>query len=154
MNRTAIITIGIVLGAAIIVVVAWLLMAGNQPSNSTSQQPSTNTSQSQNDSTADNSPNGSTDNVTTQTNSVTIQDMSFSPATITVKKGTTVTWTNKDSVGHNVVSDSDAPAGGPPKTASLLSKDQTFSFKFDTVGTFSYHCAPHPFMQGTVEVTE
>lgn len=90
----------------------------------------------------------------TSTSSVVIEGGAFKLPSITVKKGTTVTWTNKDDTQHNVVSDSDAPAGGPPQEADLLSKGESFSFTYDTVGVFRYHCAPHPFMQGTVEVTE
>ncbi len=84
---------------------------------------------------------------------VTIKDMAFAPAKITIKKGSTVVWTNQDSVGHNAVGDS-AQAGGLPTTATLLSKGQTESFTFNAVGVFTYHCTPHPFMQGTVQVVE
>lgn len=86
---------------------------------------------------------------TSQSNSVTIQNFAFSPAHITVKKGTTVTWTNQDSAGHNVVSNQ---SGGPK--SGTLEKGQSFSFKFDTVGTFDYICSIHPSMKGTVTVTE
>lgn len=85
---------------------------------------------------------------------VAIKNRAFSLKTVTVKKGTTVVWTNEDPVGHNVVSDSDSPAGGPPSSAPLLAKGETFTFTFDTPGTFTYHCAPHPDMTGTVEVVE
>ena len=78
----------------------------------------------------------------------TIQNFSFQPPKLTVKKGTTVTWTNKDSVGHTVTGDNGGPA------SALISQGQSYSFTFDTVGTFAYHCQPHPMMKGTVEVTE
>lgn len=81
---------------------------------------------------------------------VTIKDFDFSPMNITVKKGTKVTWTNQDSVRHNVVSDSGN--GGP--NGPLLGKGESYSFTFDTVGTFAYHCDPHPYMKATVTVTE
>lgn len=83
------------------------------------------------------------------TNSVTIQDFAFSPKSITVKAGTTVTWTNQDSVKHNVVSDSDGGPDGP-----LLSKGETYSYTFAKAGTYDYHCQPHPYMKGTVTVTD
>lgn len=79
---------------------------------------------------------------------VQITNFSFSPATITVHKGTTVTWTNKDSAGHTVTGDS----GGP--NSSLLTQNQVYSYVFNTLGTFPYHCSPHPFMKGTVTVIE
>lgn len=85
---------------------------------------------------------------------VAIKNRAFTPKTITVKKGTTVVWTNEDSVKHNAVSDSDAPVGGPEKSAPLLNKGETVSFTYNTVGSFPYHCAPHPDMTGTVEVVE
>lgn len=99
-----------------------------------------------------NKPSTSTDNTSTTpeaTSSVSIENYAFTPANITVKKGTKVTWTNKDSVQHDVMSDSGNELAGP-----LLAKGETYSHTFDTVGTFSYHCSPHPYMKGTVTVTE
>lgn len=80
--------------------------------------------------------------------SVSISNFAFTSAALTVKKGTKVTWTNQDSVGHTVTGDS----GGPG--SSLLSQSASYSFTFNTVGTFPYHCSPHPFMKGTITVTE
>lgn len=85
-------------------------------------------------------------------NSINIENYTFVPASITVKKGTTITWTNKDQAEHNVVSDDDSPGGGP--NGPLLAKDETYSFTFDTAGTFKYHCQPHPYMKAEVVVTE
>lgn len=84
-----------------------------------------------------------------QTASVTIKNFAFAPASITVKKGTTVTWTNEDSAEHNAFSAQD---GGPK--GRLLSKGESYSFTFDKVGTYSYICEPHPHMKGTVTVTD
>ena len=83
-------------------------------------------------------------------NSVTIQNYAFKAANITVKKGTKVTWTNQDSVQHDVVMDN----GGTGPNSELLSKGETYSYTFDTVGTFAYHCSPHPYMKASVTVTE
>lgn len=85
----------------------------------------------------------------TATSAVEIKDMAFSPSNITVKKGTKVTWTNKDTVSHTVTSDS-----GSTMDSELLSKGDTYSVTFDEVGSFDYHCTPHPAMTGTVTVTE
>jgi amicyanin len=87
----------------------------------------------------------------TASSSVTIQDFAFAPASITVKKGSTVTWTNQDSVDHSVVPDS---ATSDFKSSDMLSKGDTYKVTFNTTGTFSYHCGPHPNMKGTVTVTE
>jgi plastocyanin len=84
----------------------------------------------------------------TDAKEVAIQGFAFSPATIKVKKGTTVTWTNKDAVKHTVTADSGKWG------SNLLANGETYSYKFDNVGSFSYHCTPHPSMKGTVEVTE
>lgn len=81
---------------------------------------------------------------------VEIRDFAFNPANITVKKGTTVTWTNQDTVAHNVV-ETDGKAGPNSK---LLQKGESYSFTFDTVGKFQYFCSVHPNMIGSVTVTE
>ncbi len=86
--------------------------------------------------------------------SVDIRGMAFSPAQVKVKKGSKVTWTNQDSVGHNVVSKDLNNTGGLPASHALLSKGQTFSMTFEQLGTFTYGCMPHPAMRGTVEVVE
>ena len=80
--------------------------------------------------------------------SVSISNFSFSPASISVKKGTTVTWTNQDSAPHTVVGDN----GGPE--SQILSRGTSYSYTFDTTGTFAYHCSIHPSMQGGVTVNE
>ncbi len=84
------------------------------------------------------------------TNSVTIQNFAFSPSAITVKKGTTVTWTNKDSTTHTVT-EVDSKSG--PNSGNL-EPGKSYSFTFNTPGMFSYHCAIHTNMTGTVTVTE
>ncbi len=83
----------------------------------------------------------------TKETAITIENFAFSPATITVKKGTKVTWTNQDSVKHTVTSDTGSEISGP-----LIGKGETFSYVFDTVGSFSYHCQPHPNMKANVIV--
>lgn len=85
-----------------------------------------------------------------QTDKVTIDDMAFNPARISVKKGTTVTWTNRDSVAHNV-NETDGKAG---PASSLLSTGDSYSFTYNQAGSFEYFCSIHPQMTGTVIVTE
>lgn len=80
--------------------------------------------------------------------SVAISNFAFVPANLTIKKGTTVTWTNTDDAQHTVTGDTSGPA------SSLLAKGSTYSFTFAAAGTVSYHCSPHPFMHGTITVTE
>jgi len=80
-------------------------------------------------------------------NSVNVQGSAFDPATLTVSVGTTVTWTNEDSVPHTITSDSGSEIGSPQ-----LSTGQTYSHTFNTAGTYAYHCSIHTFMKGTVIV--
>src|SRR5688500_11922351 len=83
-----------------------------------------------------------------KTNAVSIKDMKFSPATITVKAGTTVTWTNKDDHDHTVVANDESFKSGN------LSHGSTFEHKFDKKGKFKYACSYHPRMKGTVVVAD
>ena len=78
---------------------------------------------------------------------VTMKGIAFNPATVTVKAGDTVTWTNEDSVGHDVTGD-DFNSGDP----GGLANGDTFEHTFDEAGTFKYVCTVHPGMEGTVEV--
>ena len=77
--------------------------------------------------------------------SVEITGFTFVPATITISKGTTVIWTQGDSVTHTVTG-TDFDSGG-------LSQGQTFSHTFNDEGTFNYGCTIHPTMTGKVIVT-
>lgn len=79
-------------------------------------------------------------------NAISIQNFAFSPAILTVKKGTTVTWTNNDSAPHALKSNT--------FNSNMLSKGQQFSFTFDTIGSFDYSCSIHPSMTGKIIVTE
>jgi len=83
------------------------------------------------------------------TDKVSIADFAFSPASITVKKGTTVTWTNNDSTAHTVTGDDNTAID-----SGTLNKGDTYTFTFNTAGTFAYHCAFHSSMTASVTVTE
>ena len=85
---------------------------------------------------------------------VVIRDLSYTPSAIRIKKGTKVTWVNEDNVGHNVVADDAPDTGGLPKTAPLMGRSQSQSVTFTRVGTFNYHCTPHAFMRGSVQVVD
>src|SRR3954453_981102 len=78
---------------------------------------------------------------------VTIDNFAFDPASTTVKVGSTVTWTNKDSAGHSVSAADDS------FKSDRLSTGSTFQFTFDSAGTFEYVCGIHPSMHGTIVVT-
>ncbi len=85
------------------------------------------------------------------TDTVKISDFAFQPKTITVKKGTTVTWKNDDVAKHDVKPDNESADFMGSK---LLSKGESYSWTFNTAGTYNYHCTPHPYMKATVVVTE
>jgi plastocyanin len=77
---------------------------------------------------------------------VQIGNFTFNKAVLTVKPGTTVTWTNGDDIPHTVVS-----KDGPFKSKVLDSGDR-FSFTFAKPGQFGYFCSIHPHMTGTIVV--
>jgi len=78
---------------------------------------------------------------------VTIQNYTFNPQTITVAKGTKVTWVNRDDTPHTVV------AVDKKFRSQAMDTGESFAKVFDEVGTFSYVCGLHPQMMGTVVVT-
>jgi plastocyanin len=77
---------------------------------------------------------------------VRIMNFAFDPSEITVTQGSTVTWTNEDSMAHTVTSD-----GGNFESPSIA-RGQSFSHTFNSAGTFSYQCSLHPSMTGKVTV--
>ena len=76
---------------------------------------------------------------------VTIDNFTFTPAELTVKVGTTVTWKNHDDIPHTVVS-----AG--KFRSKALDTDDSFSFTFTAAGDYPYFCSLHPHMTGTIKV--
>ena len=80
----------------------------------------------------------------TDKNTVNIQNFSFQPSNIIVKKGETVTWVNKDSATHNIKGDN--------FTSGSLGNGATYKNTFNVTGVFNYICSVHPSMKGTVTV--
>lgn len=78
------------------------------------------------------------------TNAVEIKGFAFNPTKITISKGTTVTWTQKDNALHTVTSDN--------FDSRNLSTGQTFSQTFNEAGTFKYICTIHPSMEAEIIV--
>ena len=83
----------------------------------------------------------------TSSSAVAIHNFTFGPQTLTVKAGTTVTWTNKDDIPHGIASDNNAFA-----KSKALDTDDSYSFTFTTPGTYKYFCYVHPHMTGTIVV--
>lgn len=80
-----------------------------------------------------------------------IQSFRFVPQEIAIPAGTTVVWTNKDVVQHTVTHK--VRTSAQLFASPLISPGGSFSFTFDTPGTYAYFCVPHPFMTGTVVVS-
>jgi len=84
----------------------------------------------------------------TQPTTVAIDNFHFTPSSITVARGATVTWVNHDDVPHTATANGDTPAFD----SGALDTDEKFSFTFTAPGTFTYFCKVHPHMTGTVIV--
>ena len=78
---------------------------------------------------------------------VSIDNFTFTPQKLTVKVGTTVTWTNKDDIPHGI-----AATGNAFKRSAAMDTDDSYSFTFTTPGTYQYFCYIHPHMTGTIMV--
>lgn len=78
---------------------------------------------------------------------VKVVDFAYTPNVIIVPVGTTVRWTNNGAFNHTITSDTALFDSGP------LAPGGSFEYRFDTPGTFNYHCTLHPSMTGKVIVS-
>jgi plastocyanin len=78
---------------------------------------------------------------------ITIANFKFAPGTLTVKRGTRVIVTNHDSAAHTATADD-----GKSFDTGDISDGASATFTVDRAGTYSYHCAIHPFMKATLVV--
>jgi plastocyanin len=76
----------------------------------------------------------------------TLTTTAFSPNPLTIAVGTTVSWTNGDTIQHTATSDTRTFDSG------TINPNTTYSFTFQNKGTFTYHCSIHPNMVGSVVV--
>jgi len=79
---------------------------------------------------------------------VTIKDMKFSPASISIKVDETVTWTNDDDRDHTVT------ATDASFDSDNIKPGSSYSHQFKTAGKFAYGCSYHPRMKGVVMVSD
>jgi len=84
-------------------------------------------------------------------NAVNMQGFAFVPQTLTVSAGQSVTWTNLDSVTHQILADP-GQAAIADFSSPNMAQGGTYSYTFNTPGTYTYHCSIHPSMKGTVVV--
>ena len=79
-------------------------------------------------------------------NTVSIKNTTFSPGTLNVTTGTTVTWINNDATTHTVTADDGS------FNSENITPGNSFKHTFSAIGTVSYHCNIHPMMTGSVAV--
>ncbi|MBI4216160.1 MAG: cupredoxin domain-containing protein [Chloroflexi bacterium] len=80
-----------------------------------------------------------------------MRNFAFAPASLTVKVGTVLVWTNRDSVSHTVTLSS-VPTGVASLDSGSLGPGQTFRLTASQVGRYAYHCSIHPSMTGEIVV--
>jgi plastocyanin len=81
------------------------------------------------------------------TETVTINNYTYTPATLTVHAGDTVIWNNKDSIPHTVTA-----LDGKSFDSGAIDPDASWKFVFTKAGQFNYRCAIHPDMRGAIDV--
>ncbi|XUX00409.1 MAG: cupredoxin family copper-binding protein [Dehalogenimonas sp.] len=79
-------------------------------------------------------------------NTITMKNLQYVPKTLTVSVGTTVTWKNTDGVEHSVTSTTGLFDSG------LFNPGGSYTYTFNTAGTYNYYCTIHPGMTGTIIV--
>lgn len=78
---------------------------------------------------------------------ITIRNYAYSPASIRVKTGTSITWMNQDSVPHTATS-----TAGQGFDTGILAQGESATIVIDTPGTYDYICSVHPAMKGVLVV--
>lgn len=89
---------------------------------------------------------GASSDITIPMGAEALGSRAFSPGNLEIGAGSTVTWTNTDSVSHTSTSNASGWDSG------IIAPGRQFSFTYQNAGTFAYHCAIHPGMTGTVTV--
>lgn len=94
-----------------------------------------------------------------------IKDFKYAQANIKIKAGTTVTWTNQDTMEHDVMAEHDHSEAAHDGLShdevdsdafgsALLAKGESYSFTFTEPGVEAYHCSLHPYMKGSITIVE
>jgi plastocyanin len=136
--------------AAALVALAVLAVSGCGSSSSSGTTSDTSSSGTQASSTTTSAPRSTTTGPTTTIpGQVDIVDYDFSPGTTTIKVGERVTWLNRDSVDHWVIT---APGTPQPFDLGRQGSAASASHTFDTKGTYPYFCNLHNYMKGEVIV--
>ena len=77
---------------------------------------------------------------------ISISNFSINPSTLTINKGTTVTWTNNDQTTYILIGDNN------DILSPQINHGESYSYTFNTTGEFPYHCDVHPNMKGAIIV--
>lgn len=164
MNKKIIGMVISIVAVALIAFVVVLALRQNAPGQDDAANDSANSAQSEGDKTQDTGSEGRNNNTGVDSGSqnsdgsgtgevktaeIEIDDMAFKTASLTIKRGTTVKWTNKDSMQHTV-SSAAGVENGPQ--SELLARGESYSFTFTKAGSFSYFCELHPQMKGSIKV--
>jgi len=97
-------------------------------------------------STTNQTPSASPVTSTASQNTVVIKDYAFSPSSLTIQKGANVTWKNNDTVDHELFSNGPAfsfPKIGEGGSSPLIRADGTYTYQYNTTGTYDYRCYIH-----------
>ena len=78
------------------------------------------------------------------TNYIIINTSSFSPASLAVRAGSSITFVNRDNTAHSIRTDDSTTIN-----SNNIAPGSFYTFKKDTSGVFNYHCGLHPSVQGT-----
>jgi plastocyanin len=145
MRRTTLTTIGVLVLLAIVgIAYAFFrpgINTGDSPTGNNTAPPPPSTSGN------DSAPNPPDTSQSTTAGTIYIKDNIFSPPQITIPKGSAVSWVNNDEIAHTVTIDQgDGPHSGE------IAAGVTYSYTFNTAGSFQYHCDIHRSMRGTIVV--
>ena len=141
MKNSVLITIVVITLIVVGGLAYYFLFNNSNTSTITNNQPTSNTQPSTNNQSATNPITS-----TPRTYDIEIKGFAFSPAILTIKKGDSVRWTNKDSMKHT------ATADNGKFDSKTLNKDQSFTFTFNEAGEYSYICSIHPYMKAKIIV--
>lgn len=93
---------------------------------------------------------------TASQNTVVINDYAFTPPSLAIQKGASVTWRNNDSVDHQLFSESPIFSTPPRESKGgstpLIGAGDTYTYQFNTTGTYAYNCYIHSQEKGTIIV--
>jgi plastocyanin len=150
-GRLRLLWVGLVIAAVATVLLA---ACGGGGGAATTATPTATTAQPTTQPTTAPTPTTAATTTTTASNTVKVQIVennnvySFSPAAISITKGTQIVWTNTSDAPHTVTSDT-----GAFNASKTLMQNDTFTMTFTTAGTFSYHCSIHTYMKAAITVT-